>query len=130
MAVFDQKAAPAGESTRGYLFAFAAYSLWGVLPLYMKMVAHIPPQEVVAHRMMWSVPVAGVTLFLLGRTRDVRAAFRSPRTLLMAALTATVISINWGIYVWAIAVGRTVEAALGYYINPLVSIAMGAILLG
>src|SRR5690606_7225137 len=68
--------------------------------------------------------------FLLGRTRDVRAAFRSPRTLLMAALTATVISINWGIYVWAIAVGRTVEAALGYYINPLVSIAMGAILLG
>lgn len=119
-----------GDSARGFAFALAAYAIWGVLPLYMKMLAHIPPQEVVAHRVLWSVPLAGVVLLVLGRTHDIRAALRSPRTLLMAALTATVISVNWGIYVWAIAVGRTVEAALGYYINPLVSIAMGAILLG
>lgn len=118
------------EPPRGLAFALTAYGIWGILPLFMKALAHIPATEVVAHRILWSVPIAGVTLLVLGRTRDVRNAFGSPRTLLMAALTAGIISINWGTYVWAIAVGRTVETALGYYINPLVSIAMGAVLLG
>lgn len=119
-----------GAATRGFLFALAAYGLWGFLPLYMKAVAHIPAVEVLAHRIIWSVPVAGVVLFALGRTADIRAALRSPRTLGMATLTAALISINWGVYVWAIAVGRTVETALGYYINPLVTVALGAALLG
>ncbi len=125
---------PAGnaehKSPRGFAFALAAYALWGVLPLFMKAVAHVPAVEVLMHRILWSVPVAGAVLLALGRTADVRAALRSPRMLAMAALTATIISVNWGVYVWAIAAGRTVEAALGYYINPLVSISMGAVLLG
>lgn len=124
--------APEGETqaTRGFLFAFSAYLLWGLLPFYMKAVAHIPPVEVVAHRVLWSVPIAGVVLLMLGRTGDIAAALRSPRTLLMAALTAAIISLNWGIYIWAIAVDRTVETALGYYINPLVTVLLGAVLLG
>lgn len=124
--------APEGEAqaARGFLFAFSAYLLWGLLPFYMKAVAHIPPVEVVAHRVLWSVPVAGVVLLMLGRTGDIAAALRSPRTLLMAALTAAIISLNWGIYIWAIAVDRTVETALGYYINPLVTVLLGAVLLG
>src|SRR5262249_29585485 len=85
--------------------------------------------EVLAHRIVWSVPLAGVILMALGRTADLKAAFRSPRTLVMAALTASLITINWGIYVWAIAVDRAVEAALGYYINPLVNVVIGAVLL-
>ena len=96
----------------------------------MKLVSHIPAYEVVAHRILWSVPIAGAVLIAVGRTADVRAALRSPRTLAMAALTACVISINWGTYVWAISADRTVETALGYYINPLVSILLGAIVLG
>ncbi len=118
------------EATRGFFFALSAYGLWGFLPLYMKAVAHIPAVEVLAHRILWSVPVAGVVLLALGRTADIKAAIRSPRTLAMAALTAAIISVNWGIYVWAIAVDRAVETALGYYINPLVTVALGAVLLG
>jgi len=120
----------AQAATRGFFFALGAYLFWGVQPIFMKAVAHIPAAEVVAHRIVWSVPVAGVVLLLLARTADVKAALRSPRTLLMAAVTAALITFNWGIYVWAIAAGRAVETALGYYINPLVSVVMGALLLG
>jgi chloramphenicol-sensitive protein RarD len=104
--------------------------LWGVQPLFMKMVAHIPATEIVAHRIVWSVPVAGIILIALGRTADLKAAFRSPRTLIMAAVTACFITVNWGIYVWAIVAGRAVDTALGYYINPLVNVVFGAVLLG
>ena len=122
--------ASSSDARRGFLFAFTAYLLWGFLPLYMKAVDHIPPLEILVHRIIWSVPVAGVVLLALGRTADIKTAFRSPRTLLMAAVTAAIITVNWGVYVWAISVDRTVETALGYYINPLVTVALGALLLG
>lgn len=126
----DEASVDAQDARRGFLLALGAFGLWGVLPLYMKAVAHIPSLEVVAHRILWSVPLAGLVLLALGRTADIRAAFRSPRTLAMAAVTAAIITVNWGTYVWAIAVDRTVETALGYYINPLVTVLLGAILLG
>src|SRR6187431_575320 len=116
-------------AARGFLFALSAYLLWGVLPLFLKLVDHIPAVEVVAHRILWSVPIAGTVLLAIGRTADVKAALRSPRTLAMAALTASLITVNWGIYVWAIAAGRTIETALGYYINPLMNVVMAAFLL-
>ncbi|GAB4349635.1 MAG: EamA family transporter RarD [Oricola sp.] len=119
-----------GEPLSGFAYALGAYLLWGLMPFYMKAVDHIPAYEVVAHRVIWSVPVAGVILLALGRTADLKAALRSPRTLALAALTAGLISINWGIYVWSIAAGRTVEAALGYYINPLLNVLLGALFLG
>ncbi|AOF91882.1 EamA family transporter RarD [Sinorhizobium sp. RAC02] len=118
-----------GDSPRGFAFALTAYVLWGFLPFFMKAVAHIPASEVVAHRIVWSVPLAGLVLIWLGRTGDIKAALRSPRMLAMATLTATLITVNWGIYVWAIGAGRTIETALGYYINPLFSIFLGAVLL-
>ena len=118
------------DTPQGVAFALAAYLMWGGLPLYLKAVSHIPPTEVVAHRIMWSVPIAGLLLILLRRTRDLRAVLSSPRTLAMGCVTAALISVNWGIYVWSISVGKTVDAALGYYINPLFSIFLGAVLLG
>jgi len=121
---------PESPAARGFLFAFFAYFIWGFLPLYMKMVAHIPALEVLAHRALWSVPLAGLALFFTGRPADIKRALKQPRTLAMAMLTASIISVNWGIYIWAIAVGRTVEAALGYYINPLFSIFLAALFLG
>lgn len=120
----------AQAATRGFFFAFGAYVFWGVQPIFMKAVGHIPAAEVVAHRIVWSVPIAGLVLLVLARTADVKAALRSPKTLLMAAVTACLITVNWGLYVWAIADGRAVETALGYYINPLVVVVMGAVLLG
>ena len=118
------------KARRGFLLALGAYLLWGLLPFYMKAVAHLPLAEVIANRVVWSVPIAAAVLVWAGRTADFKAAIRSPKSLAMAALTAALISVNWGIYVWAIAVDRTVETALGYYINPLVSVVVGAVLLG
>lgn len=123
-------ASQSGDTRAGFIYAFAAYGLWGFLPLYMKLLEEIPAVEVMAHRALWSLPVAAVILGFLGRTGDVLPALKSPKRLATLFVTASVISINWGIYVWAISVDRTIETALGYYINPLISVALGAAFLG
>lgn len=125
----SRPAAQGGDSLSGFLYALTAYLLWGFLPLYMKALAHIPPPEVIAHRVVWSIPVALAVLWWTGRTQDLRVALTSPRMLGMGAMTAALISVNWGIYVWAIGSGHALDAALGYYINPLFSIFLGAVLL-
>lgn len=126
----ETKTTRSGEPAAGFIYAMSAFFLWGMFPIYLKAVGHIPAIEVVAHRVLWSIPVAGVIILWLGRTDDLKTAFKSPRVLLMAAVTAGLISINWGIYVWAIAAERAVEGALGYYINPLVNVVLGVVLLG
>ena len=118
-----------GDSTRGFVYALTAYLLWGFLPFYMKAVGHMSPLEVIAHRVVWSVPIAAAVLIVLGRTAEIKIALTTPRMLAMACLTATLISVNWGIYIWAIGSGRALDAALGYFINPLFSIFLGAVLL-
>lgn len=118
-----------GDSPRGVAFAVSAYLMWGFLPIYMKALSHVPAAEVIAHRVLWSVPVAGVILLWLGRMGDVWAALRNPRMLAMGAVTATLITLNWGVYVWSIQSGHALDAALGYYINPLFSVFLGAVLL-
>ncbi len=121
---------PKNEDSRsGFLFALAAYLMWGFLPLYMKELAHVSPFEVIAHRVLWSLPIGLGVILWLGRTQDLRVALRTPRTLMMGAATAALISVNWGTYVWAIGAGHALEAALGYYINPLFSVLLGRIIL-
>lgn len=119
-----------GDTPRGFAFALTAYLLWGGLPLYLKALEHVPVGEVLAHRVIWSVPVALAVLLVLGRTNDLRIALRTPKMLAMAGVTAALVSVNWGVYVWSIQTGQALEAALGYYINPLFSIFLGAVLLG
>ncbi|HSG55088.1 MAG TPA: EamA family transporter RarD, partial [Paracoccaceae bacterium] len=121
---------PNEDSRKGIGYAMTAYFLWGFLPLYMKALAHVSPLEVISHRILWSIPVAGTLLLATGRTRDLRLALQSAKTLGMAGVTAAFISVNWGIYVWAIGSGHALDAALGYYINPLFSVLLGAVLLG
>ncbi len=123
------QAPQAGDSARGFVYALTAYVLWGFLPFYMKAVAHISPLEIIVHRVVWSVPIAAIVLIVLGRTAEIRQALTTPKTLAMACLTASLISVNWGIYIWAIGSGHALDAALGYFINPLFSIMLGAILL-
>ena len=118
------------DTPQGLAFALTAYVLWGFLPLYMKLLSHIPPAEVVAHRVLWSLPIAATLLILLGRTSDIKTALTTPKMLAMGCVTAALISVNWGFYVWAITSGHTLDAALGYYINPLFSVFLGAVLLG
>jgi len=118
------------DTLRGFGFALSAYLLWGFLPLYLKMIDHIPVLEVLAHRVFWSVPVAGLILLVLRRTGDIGRVLRDPKALAMGCVTATLVSINWGTYVWAVSVGRALDGALGYYINPIFSVFLGAMLLG
>ena len=117
------------DTPQGFAYAVSAYLMWGFLPLYMKALAHVPSVEVVAHRVLWSVPVAGAIILWLGRTADLRSALRNRAMLAMGAVTAALISVNWGIYVWAIQSGHALDAALGYYINPLFSVLLGSVLL-
>ena len=118
------------DTREGFLFAGAAYFIWGFLPLYMKALAHVPAWEVVPHRILWSLPIAAAVVWWQGRAGAVVRALTSPRALGMALITATLISINWGVYVWAIGAGRALETALGYYINPLFSVFLAAVLIG
>ncbi|MDO5604627.1 MAG: EamA family transporter RarD [Paracoccus sp. (in: a-proteobacteria)] len=118
------------DSPLGYAYALCTYVMWGIMPIYMKALAHIPPTEVIAHRVIWSLPIAGAVLIWNRRTDDLRAALRRPRLLAMAMLTASLITVNWLIYVWAITNDHAIEAALGYYINPLFSVGLAALLLG
>lgn len=117
------------DTPQGLAFALSAYLMWGFLPLYLKALSHIPALEVVAHRVIWSVPLAAGLLIVMRRTGDLRAALRSPRTLGMACLTAALVTVNWSVYVWAVSQDRALDAALGYYINPLFSVFLGAVLL-
>jgi chloramphenicol-sensitive protein RarD len=117
------------DGKKGFVFALSAYLLWGILPFYLKTVAHMSALEVVAHRIVWSVPIAAALLWWLGLFGDIKIAFSTPRTLLMATLTACLITVNWGTYVWAIGNDHVVDTALGYYINPLVNVVLGAVFL-
>lgn len=118
------------DTPQGVLFALMAYGLWGFLPLYMKIMSHIPVMEVLVHRVLWSIPIASVVLIMLRRTSALKDALRTPKMLAMACVTAVLISVNWGIYIWAIVSGHALDAALGYYINPLFSILLAAVFLG
>jgi chloramphenicol-sensitive protein RarD len=129
MARINDIPAKPNDSPAGLAFAVSAYFLWGFLPLYMKALSHVPAAEVVAHRVIWSIPIAGLVLIVLGRTNDIKVALTTPKMLAMGCVTATLISLNWGIYVWAISAGHTLDAALGYYINPLFSVFLGFALL-
>jgi len=117
------------DSLAGLGYATTAYVLWGFLPLYMKLLSPFTPAEVIVHRVIWSIPVAALILWATGRTGDLKIALKTPRMLGMAAVTASLIGVNWGIYVWAITSGHALDAALGYYINPLFSVFLAAVLL-
>ncbi|MBO0662906.1 EamA family transporter RarD [Jiella sp. MQZ9-1] len=120
-----------GESRQGLTYTLGAFAIWGlVLPIFMKLLAHVSPVEVVVHRIIWALPFAVALLLWQGSLSHALSHFRNARTVALAALTATLISLNWGTFVYAIGAGRAVEAALGYYINPLVNVALAAIFLG
>lgn len=116
-------------SRTGFFFALSAFLIWGCLALFWKATSHVDAVEVTAHRVIWSLPVAGVILWFMGRTGDILPTLKSPRKLAILFFTSLMISFNWGIFIWAIAADRTLEAAMAYYINPLMSVAMGVVFL-
>ena len=125
----DQQSVDEQASRSGFFFALAAFVGWGFLALYWKATSHVDAVEVTAHRVVWSLPVAGLILWYMGRTSDILPTLRSPKKLGILFITSLLISFNWGIFIWAISVERTLEAAMAYYINPLLSVALGVIFL-
>ena len=121
---------PHADARRGFAAGTAAYGLWGVLPIYFKQLTAIPSVSIVAHRVLWSVPFL-VALLIFGRKLgDLRAAVSTPRTLAWLALTATLIGINWLLYIYAVTSGHILAGSLGYYLNPLANVLMGRFILG
>ncbi len=109
----------------GVFFGLAAYGLWGLFPLYFEELAPAAPLEILAHRIVWSVLVVVGLLALTGRLGALRATGADPRTRRLLAGAAVLIATNWGVYIYAVSTGRVLEAALGYFVTPLVSVAFG-----
>ncbi|WP_244631070.1 EamA family transporter RarD [Aureimonas sp. ME7] len=121
---------PSPEPARGYAYGVVAYLIWGlVLPIYMKLLAHVPALEVMGQRVLWSWVLTLGILVVSGKLSGLRPAL-TPRVLAILAVTACLIAVNWGVYVLAIATGHGLDAALGYYINPLVNVLLAAVFLG
>ena len=123
--------APAPGNRPALVAGILAYTFWGFMPLYFMLAARMGLSEtmVVLHRVVWSVPCALILVLLARQHAELMAVLRRPRTLGLLALSASAIFLNWIIYVWAVAGHRTLEASLGYYINPLMNMAVGALLL-
>jgi chloramphenicol-sensitive protein RarD len=113
----------------GVLSAFFAYVLWGLFPIYFKALQGIAPTEVLAHRVLWSLVLLVIALAWRRQWTWLGAVFRQPRVLAGFAASALLLSLNWGIYIWAVGGGRVIDASLGYFINPLVNILLGFLLL-
>ncbi|BFO14385.1 hypothetical protein SHKM778_07730 [Streptomyces sp. KM77-8] len=119
----------AAERRTGLLNGFAAYGMWGLVPLFWPLLKPSGAVEILAHRMVWSLFFVGAALLLIRRWAWLGELLRQPRRLALIAVAAAVITVNWGVYIWAVNSGHVVEASLGYFINPLVTIAMGVLLL-
>jgi chloramphenicol-sensitive protein RarD len=127
-----QAASPASVRTdpRGLAAAATAFLVWGLLPLYLKALQSVPVLQVTAHRLAWGCAFAFAWLALRKEVGQVQSALRNPTTRWRLCASATLISINWITYVWGIAANRVVETSLGYFINPLVNVLLGVVILG
>lgn len=118
------------DGLKGMLAMAAACAVWGLSSLYYKALAHVPPLEVLSHRTLWSMMFFGAILGVQGRVAEARACLAQPRLAWVLAITAVMIAVNWLGFIYAVQSGRALEASLGYYIFPLVAVALGYLALG
>jgi chloramphenicol-sensitive protein RarD len=113
----------------GILMGLTAYALWGVMPLYFKALSHVAAMEIVAHRIIWSLLLLGALASVLKRWPAIRAAITTPRIAMTLVVTASLIALNWLVYIYAVVSGHVLEGSLGYFLNPLVNVLLGTLLL-
>ena len=118
------------ETRTGLLYALGAYGLWGLIAVYFKAVGHIGPGEILAHRVVWSVMFCAVLLSWAGRWGEFGALIGSRRAWGVLSVSAVLVAVNWLLFIVAVVTGRIVEASLGYFLNPLVSIVLGMVFFG
>ncbi|MEO1591320.1 MAG: EamA family transporter, partial [Cyanobacteria bacterium J06632_22] len=113
----------------GALYAMLAYGSWGLLPIYWKFFAGVSPVEVLSHRMIWSLVFLGLLLVGQRRWKEVRSRLKSRQQVAWLLLSASLLTFNWGLYIYGVNTDRVVETSLGYYINPLVTVLLGFVVL-
>lgn len=118
------------EESRGLLLGVAAYAIWGLFPLYWPLLEPAGAVEILAHRIVWSVVTMGALLVALHRVRVFRVLVADRRVHRLLTLAACLITVNWATYIWGVNNGHVVETALGYFVNPLVTVLMGVFVLG
>ncbi|RBP75024.1 EamA family transporter RarD [Marinobacter nauticus] len=121
---------PLNDTTKGVFYGLGAYTLWGSFPLYFALFKGIPSWEVLIHRVIWSCLFLAVVISILKRWPPVVAALRKPRRLGYVLGCAVFIALNWGIYIYAVETRHVLQASLGYFLTPLVNVAMGLLILG
>lgn len=114
----------------GVCYALAAYGCWGLVPIYWKAVAFVPGVEMVAHRCVWAIPLLALWLGTRGRFGHLMGVLRQLRAMRLLALTALLLGVNWLVFIWAVTHGHIVDASLGYFLNPLVNVLLGRLVLG
>ncbi|MYM80443.1 EamA family transporter RarD [Duganella sp. FT50W] len=113
----------------GLLYALLAFLLWGLFPLYFHAIKEVPPQEILAHRMLWSLLFLVVVLSVRQQWKWLPRVARQPRVLASFGASALLLTANWGVYIWAINNGHVIDASLGYFINPLINVLLGVLVL-
>jgi chloramphenicol-sensitive protein RarD len=117
------------DTRRGFAFGIAAYGLWGVLPIYFKAIAAVAAVDIVAHRVLWSLPFLALLLFVGRGWGQVAQTLRDRRTMSLLLVTSVLIAVNWLLYVYAVTSGHILAGSLGYYLNPLVNVVLGRFVL-
>jgi len=114
----------------GWLFGFSAFIWWGLAPIYFKALDHVSALEILAHRVAWSIPVTLLLMLMIKKRIAVLSILKNTRLLLGLIISTLLISVNWFIFTWAVTSDHILDTSLGYFINPIMSIVMGVILLG
>ena len=117
------------EEKKGVIYAVIAHLFWGGMAIYFGLMRHISPMEIAVNRGLWSIPIAAVVVSFSGVWWDVIASFKNIRTLSILLLCGLTIVFNWTFYIWCIQQGRTLDASLGYFINPLLNVLAGYLFL-
>ena len=118
------------NENRGVLYAVIAHLFWGAMAGYLGMIRYINPMEIAVHRALWSIPIGAVVAWWLGQLPAVWAILRNGKLMLTLLFTSLLVVFNWALYIWCITNGHTLDASLGYFINPLMNVAVGFAFLG
>ncbi|WP_413400769.1 EamA family transporter RarD [Pseudoalteromonas sp. KJ71-7] len=117
------------EQRKGAIFACLAFFMWGLAPIYFKMIQHVSAFEILLHRVIWSVVFLIVVVSVLSYWDKIKRILIQPKLILMLVVTSTLLGFNWGLFIWAINNNHMLDASLGYYINPLLNVLLGMVFL-
>ena len=116
------------KKTAGIMFAVAAYGLWGILPLYWKLISNVFSMEILSNRIVWAFVFMALIIALTKQWNELKLLVKDKKQMLYIFIASILIAINWGMYIWAVNSNRIVDASLGYYINPLLAVALGVLI--